>query len=875
MNLLNMLLLSKKHSYLLTFICLVSVLMLSAQPSMAQKKKRKRKQKEDVEQVASTTPKKNHGKKIADETKNAKVIEGLFTLYQDTTSGSLKMLIKEDQLNKDFIHFYYIENGVVEANAFRGQFKESIIFRIEKYYDHLEFVQQNTSYYFDEDNALSHASDANISRAILHNEKILAGNAEEGYLIDADALFLRETMGTVEPRTSKFKLGGLSRDKTKYLAVHNYPENIDLLVEYVYESSSPRNQGTAAVTDARNVSLQVQHSFIAVPDNDFQPRYDDPRVGFFSTQVTDLTSLSATPYRDMIHRWDLRKKDPKAAISEPVKPIVFWIGNTTPLELREVIKKAGTTWNLAFEKAGFKNAIQIRQQPDDANWTAGDIRYNVIRWTSSPTPPFGGYGPSFVNPRTGQILGADIMLEYASLGRNIQNQQVFSAAGLEMYMNEVTAEDAMHSQYCTASLQAGASNFFGAAAIQALSESEAEKAQMSEEFLYYLILHELGHTFGLSHNMKSSQLHNTKNINNVALTSEVGLIGSVMDYPEINFALHREEQGQYWPTRPGPYDLWAIEFGYKPMSEEERELLLAESAKPELSFGNDADDMRRPGKGIDPRVNVNDLTLDAISFATDRLLLTQKVSQELLDKFQKHNQSYQELRNAYLVLTTQQARAANTISRYVGGVYVDRAFAGQNGAKQPFTPVSLYNQKRAMETLSKYVFAPDAFKVPAELYSHLQMQRRGFNFYGKNEDPQIHERVLNIQKTVLAHLLHPNVLQRISDSELYGNQYSLSAMLTDLNQAVFAADMKGSINSFRQNLQIEYLEDMVDIMENKSSRYSHIAQTMAFYNLKAIREMVKNQEGDIATKAHRSRISYVIDKVIQRAPEPDSSLLLN
>ena len=149
-----------------------------------------------------------------------------------------------------------------------------------------------------------------------------------------------------------------------------------------------------------------------MPDNDFEPRFDDPRVGYFSTEVDDQTSTSSTPYRDLIHRWDLKKKNPEAAISEPVTPITWWMENSTPLEWRETIKAAVLQWNIAFEKAGFKNAIVVKQQPDDADWDAGDIRYNVLRWTSSPQPPFGGYGPSFVNPRTGQILGADIMLEF-------------------------------------------------------------------------------------------------------------------------------------------------------------------------------------------------------------------------------------------------------------------------------------------------------------------------------------------------------------------------------------------------------------------------------------------------------------------------------
>jgi len=122
------------------------------------------------------------------------------------------------------------------------------------------------------------------------------------------------------------------------------------------------------------------------------------RIGYFTDQVTDLTSPSPTPYRDLIHRWDLVKKDKNAVLSEPVEPIVWWIENTTPRQLRDTIRNAALAWNEAFEAAGFKNALVVKEQPDDADWDAGDIRYNVLRWTSSPNPPFGGYGPSFVNP---------------------------------------------------------------------------------------------------------------------------------------------------------------------------------------------------------------------------------------------------------------------------------------------------------------------------------------------------------------------------------------------------------------------------------------------------------------------------------------------
>ncbi len=134
----------------------------------------------------------------------------------------------------------------------------------------------------------------------------------------------------------------------------------------------------------------------------------------------------------MINRWHLVKKDPSAAISEPVEPIVFWIENTTPVEIRETVRDATLAWNEAFEAAGFRNAVVVKVQPDDAKWDAGDIRYNVLRWTSSPQPPFGGYGPSFTNPRTGQILGADIMLEYVYLTNRLSQDKLFSTAALSL-----------------------------------------------------------------------------------------------------------------------------------------------------------------------------------------------------------------------------------------------------------------------------------------------------------------------------------------------------------------------------------------------------------------------------------------------------------
>ena len=662
-------------------------------------------------------------------------------------------------------------------------------------------------------------------------------------------------------------MGKLDREKTKINAIHNYPKNTNLEVEYVYSKPSVLNGGSQAVTDGRNVSIKVNHSLIAMPNNDYEIRLDDPRVGYFMTQVNDQSSMSATPYRDLIHRWDLKKKDPNAVISEPIKPITWWMENSTPKEIRPIIKRAGEQWNRAFEKAGFKNAVIIKQQPDDSDWDAGDIRYNVLRWTSSPNSRFGGYGPHFVNPKTGQILGADIMLEYSVLGNSLRNEKLFEKAALFNFYEDMSEK--INSKYnntdCAASQMAQLGYMFGSIANASFGIKGLEKSKMLNEFLHFLILHEMGHTLGLNHNMKSSQLHSITNINNENITSKVGLTGSVMDYPAINYSSDRDTQGQYWTTTPGPYDIWAIQFGYQAMNANEIDALLSKSTQTELAFGNDADDMRSPGKAIDPRVNVGDMSNDAIQYSIDRIKLANKVGKEVLNRYEKRelNKSYQALRNSYFVLTGQQSTAANTISRYIGGVYIDRGMNGQQGSTKPYTPVEKEKQQKAMKALSDLVFASNAFSVPNDLYNYIARQRRGFNFFSGPEDPKIHSRILGIQKNVLRHLLHQNTLQRISDSELYGNEYKLSEMMIDLNNAIFKADIYSNINSFRQNLQIEYTNMLISMLIGKQKeRYTNNAKSMSLYNLKKIRNM-SAPSGNISSRAHKQHIRILIDNALK------------
>jgi len=446
---------------------------------------------------------------------------GLFTVYRDTTDGSLQMALDSSQIGKEYIYFTHTVDGVWEAGTFRGAYRDNTVFTVRRHYDRIEFVEVNTNFHFNDESALSRASDANVSPSVLHVEKIAAEEDSTGrLLINADDLFLTESLTQVKPSPipgqppTAFSLGRQSKEKSKVDGVHNYPENTDVVVDYVFENPHPVNPGSDAVTDARNVTITLRHSLIQVPDNDFEPRLADPRIGYFTQQKDDRTTTSATPYHDLINRWHLKKKNPDAALSEPVEPITWWIENTTPERVRPIIRDAVLEWNTAFREAGFKNAIEVKVQPDTASWDAGDIRYNVLRWTSSPNPPFSGYGPSFVNPHTGQILGADVMLEYAFLTNQVAQNTLFEEAGLPLQAASKRPET-VPEHACTLPGFLHMNTLFGKAALAPTaadpspeqngpSDLDGEVTQLMEEALHFLALHEVGHTLGLQHNMKAS-----------------------------------------------------------------------------------------------------------------------------------------------------------------------------------------------------------------------------------------------------------------------------------------------------------------------------------------------------------------------------------
>jgi hypothetical protein len=385
-----------------------------------------------------------------------------------------------------------------------------------------------------------------------------------------------------------------------------------------------------------------------------------------------------------------------------------------------------------------------------------------------------------------------------------------------------------------------------------------------EQSIIRLTLHEVGHTLGLNHNFKGSFLHNTEDVHKPEITSKVGVTASVMEYPAINLAPLGYKQGDYYDIVPGPYDKWAIKFGYTPnLTEEERRSILSESNKPEHMFANDSEDMRSAGYGIDPRAMISDLTNDPITYSAQRIELVNHAQKELPDKFANKAESWEEYRNAHKIILREHQRALEVVSRYIGGVYVERSNPKDPNRKEPYTPTPSEEQRRAMSVLSKHAFSSEAFPINASLLSKVQVERRMFDLRGEHEDPQMHKTILGIQNRVLDHILSAWTLSRITDTQLYGNDYSVYEVIDDLTEAIFLEDMNSEVSSIRRNLQTSYVRRLIGILA--ADYYDEFATAAAYSSLRDIEKLMKKTSSHEPTKAHRKLIHWIIDSGLNRA----------
>ncbi len=572
--------------------------------------------------------------------------------------------------------------------------------------------------------------------------------------------------------------------------VSSFPDNLNVYSTLTLASSGAGRgatpgggRGAAGVT-APSATIVMSYSFHKLPETPMQPRLCDNRVGYFNLTVTDYSQPAqrvADDQRCFITRYRLEKKDPSAALSEPVKQIVYYLDPATPVKWRPYLIKAIEDWQPAFEAAGFKNAIVGKVAPtNDPDWSPEDARYSVIRWLPSTTE--NASGPNIHDPRSGEILNAHVQFYH-----NVQN------LARTWYFTQVAALDPRAREF-------------------PLPDS------LMGRLLEYVLAHEVGHTLGFQHNMKASSQYPIDSIRNPDFLRRMGHVSTLMDYSRFNYVAQPEDHipVDLLVPRVGPYDLWATRWGYAPINTPAvaqqsgkrtgAELILsAEAERPTLdswardqdtkpwlrfstsgAFGSDPGDETEAVGDADP-VRATDLGFRNLK----------RNMQWIQSATVKPDQDFEVLAELYSREIGQFRTELGHVANLVGGMDSQEKYGNQPGPR--FTPVPKAKQAGAMKFI-----ADNGFKTPTWLIDT--------DILRKIEPDGEVTRIVSAQSAIVTSLLNDAKMTRLIESEALAKNpsdvYTLGEMLSDLRHGVFT-EVYGSgpvkIDVYRRGLQRAYL----------------------------------------------------------------------
>lgn len=857
--------------------------------------------------------KKNPFKPWDDVLKDTRSIDGVIKthLKRDQT---LYFELKPDQLGTDFGMFLHFSRGLGDFFAYDGlSLSETRLIRFERVGDQIFLIHRNPNFVADDGSPMKSSLDDNVGHSILEVAKIESQNEEtNSVLIDVTGFFVSDYVDLSE--TFKFFYGNkpVSFDKKSSYVEHvlGFPKNLEVDAALTYRAGSAPAMSPDAVSDYRSLPVGLRYSIFALPDDPLKPRLADDRVGHFINTKKDFSrDTEPNPYVHYVNRWRLEKKDPAAALSEPVTPIVYYIDRSVPAEYRQWVKEGIEGWNKAFEQAGFKNAVVAKEAPEnDSTWSAEDMRYSTVRWTAAHRMGF-AIGPSQIDPRTGEILNADVLVssefvsgflnEYSRLGPEAFAEQFRSMNLLHEAMPEQLRRGVCMAE-SGASMQLGFQHAV-LSALGAIEPGETLPEAYLGDAIRWLVLHEVGHTLGLRHNFKASSGVPYESLNDKTFTGQHGLILSVMDYPPVNITPDRRQQGHYWTPVVGTYDEWAVKYAYMPLevataagtnghgaynpADELPQLqeIARQSSDPLHTYGTDEDNWLGPW-AVDPNSNAWDLGSDALQFARDRIRLVEMVTPELENRLLKDGDAFYRLRGARISMLSERLRSVLPATRMVGGIHHVRDHKGDPGNRPPFTPVPAHVQREAIDLVIDQIFAADALSFDPETLNKLAPDRMWyFNIQMRRPvDFPAHDYVGAIHSIVIDELMHPTRFQRVMDNELRAGSdaFGLSEMLERLTDGVWGELESGqNINSFRRNLQRQYTDRLIRLMHDAPAwRISsatgvqtiptpeHV-RSLARLELTELQSQIDNQlaagEADRDTKAHLLETQARVERALK------------
>jgi hypothetical protein len=577
------------------------------------------------------------------------------------------------------------------------------------------------------------------------------------------------------------------------------------------------------------------------------PRRADPRLGLFTTTVLDFADdLALSPRQRYVTRWRLEKKDPAAALSEPVRPVTFWIDRNVPVAYRETVRAAILEWNKAFEKIGIRGALRVEQQPDDARFDTLDVGYASVRWMMNANPVFGAIGPSHIDPRTGEILDADIAIEGLTT-RNVRGlrSQVLGAPAVagggtpaafaqrfdalfeppaERAAREGLPFDAQEHARCLHGHLAAEQLGYAMDVLEARGELEPDSPlaqQFVQDYVKEVVLHEVGHALGLRHNFRASRAYTEAQLADAEFTRAHGTTGSVMEYNAVNLPRPGQPGGVPFQTTLGPYDYWAIEYAYKPLpagikpADERAELqrIAARGKEALLAFGTDEDIFF----GLDPETIQGDLGADPLAFAAKRLAIARDLFKRQETRDLPPDRDYAVLRRSLGFAIGDVARSVAVLARQIGGVRTLRDYPGSG--RDPLQPVDVHLQRQALDLMSRAVLAADGLSLTPAL-----QRRLAPDYLDRAESPvegtefSLAQRLLDLQRALLNYLMGDGLAARVLDSatkvDRPGDAFQLAEIYRRLTDDVWSELARGhsvvhDIRPERRELQRSHVNRLV------------------------------------------------------------------
>lgn len=758
-------------------------------------------------------------------TKDTKSDPGIFTVHR--IDDRILFEIPADQLKKEFLWSAEIEQLPTGLGGYGGTFIGDKVIR---------FTRRNNTVYLRLVNydIRSESSKGAIARAVeaASLEPIAAAFNVEAEGKDKSAVIDVTRLFTTDPQelSAKNALGGGAVDPTRsYLdKAKAFPTNIEVKSTLTFIGGGaggaspfgpPARRGGGA---GGAVTAVVHYSMVRLPEKPMMPRVYDSRVGYFTERFQEYGRPENREVdREYIDRYRLEKKDPAAALSEPVKQIVYYISREVPEEWHPYLKKGVEAWNAAFEQAGFKNAIVCKDAPttkEDPEWDPEDVRYSVIRW--APTPTENAMGPNVHDPRTGEIISAHIIVWHNVL-----------KLGEQWYFTQVGDLD-----------------------------PRAAKLPLPQplmgEILQYIVCHEVGHTLGLRHNHKASSSYTAAQLRDKAFTDQYGDEASIMDYGRFNYVAQPGDNARLIPIL-GPYDKFAIEWGYKPLpgltrtDDEKSELDKIASQQvtnPMLRFGGE--DLNAQS---DPTVQTEDLGSDPVEATRYGLMNINRIARMLVPATTKYGEDYDMLSETYLALWAQRSRELNHVVKLVGGVVQTDYHSGRGS--DVYSPVPAAKQAEAVKFLMD-----NGMTTPRELMLP--------DILNRIEASGVQDQVLTSQRIVLLGLLSDTRIRRMLDIQAMSpsKAYTVGTMMRDIQAGLWSELYKPApvVDLYRRNLQRAYLEVMKTKLQAESPAPGDLRPiaTGSLTDLRATIDRAMLKTTDMDTRMHLMDCRTVITRIL-------------